>query len=44
MVFYDDRDNPAMWTLPYADGDHTDGSAMTPYAEMLVEQLSRIKK
>jgi hypothetical protein len=43
MVFFDDRDNPAMWKLPYADGDHTDGDAMTPYAEMLAAQLEKIK-
>jgi hypothetical protein len=44
MVFFDDRDNKEMWTLPYADGDHTSGEAMTPYAEMLAAQLSRISK
>lgn len=44
MVFFDDRDNPAMVKLPYADGDHTDGSAMTPYAEMLAAQLEKIRK
>ena len=43
MVFFDDRDNPGMWTLPYADGDHTDSAAMTPYAELLAAQLEKIK-
>ncbi|MBP6716605.1 MAG: hypothetical protein KA205_07065 [Acidobacteria bacterium] len=44
MVFFDDRDNPAMAKLPYADGDHVDGEGMTPYAELLAAQLERIKK
>ena len=43
MVFIDDRDNPALWKLPYADGDHTDGAAMTPYAETLAAELEKIK-
>ena len=44
MVFFDDRDNPEMAKLPYADGDHVDGAAMTPYAELLWAQLAKIRK
>lgn len=44
MVFFDDRDNPAMAKLRYADGDHADSSAMTPYAELLAAALEKIRK
>ena len=44
MLFFDDRDNPAMAELEYADGDHLAGGAMTPYAELLAAQLEKIKK
>jgi hypothetical protein len=44
MVFFDDRDNPEMRTLGYADGDHGAGDAMTPYAEILWKQLEGLKK
>lgn len=43
MVFFDDRDNPEMWKLNYADGDHGAGDSMTPYAELLWKQLERIQ-
>ena len=44
MVFFDDRDNPAMWKLPYADGDHIAGEGMTPYAELLAARLEKIRR
>lgn len=44
MVFIDDRDNPAMATLEYADGDHIAGGSMTPYAELLAKELGAIRK
>jgi len=44
MVFFDDRDNPAMAALEYADGDHLAGVSMTPYAELLAAELEKIKK
>jgi hypothetical protein len=44
VLFIDDRDNPEMAKLHYADGDHLAGDAMTAYAELLGAALSKIKK
>ena len=42
--FIDDRDDPAMAALPYADGDHIAGEGMTPYAELLAARLEKIRR
>lgn len=44
LVLFDDRDDPEMARLPYADGDHVDSEGMTPYAERLAARLEAIRR
>lgn len=39
VVYFDDREDPALAALPYADGDHVTRDARAPYTRRLWEKL-----
>jgi hypothetical protein len=42
VAFLDDRDDPRLHTIKYADGDHIDRGELPRYTEILVERLNRL--
>lgn len=42
-VFFDDRDDPALARLPYADGDHVAREARAPYTRRFWEKLRALE-
>jgi hypothetical protein len=42
-VYFDDREDPVLADLPYADGDHVAREAREPYSRRLWEKLQTIE-
>ena len=42
IAFLDDRDDPRLHAIKYADGDHIDRGELPRYTEILVERLKRL--